>query len=101
MLTLIMPISKKGIDANLTYNVSGPRMVLVVQGATPNVYEQAFSLLNFNISKTIGDHFTMSFSMSNILNQRKAQTYIYNGQQYDFQSNTIGQTFQLGVKYNL
>ena len=88
-----------GFDANLTYNVNGPRMVLVVQGGTPNVYEQEFHLLNFNISKTLGDHFSVAFAANNLINGFKRQTYEYNGQEYDFQSNTIGSTFELGVKY--
>ncbi len=90
-----------GLEANVTYNVSGPRMVLVIQGATPNVYEQAFHSLNFNLSKTIGEHFSFTISASNLINGRKQQTYSYKGEQYDFQSNTIGRTFQIGIRYKL
>ncbi len=90
-----------GFEANLTYNVNGPRLVLVVQGATPDVYEQAFNSLNLNLSKSLGEHFILALSATNLLNDRKEQTYSYKGVQYDFQSNTIGQTFQIGVKYKL
>lgn len=89
------------IEANATYNVSGPRMVLVIQGATPNVYEQAFHSLNFNLKKSIGEHFTFWLAANNLINGRKQQTYSYKGEQYDFQSNTIGRTFKIGVKYRL
>jgi len=92
---------KSGIEANLTYNVIGPRMVLVVQGGTPNVYEQPFNLLSFNISKTLGQHFSLRFSADNILNQLKRQTYSYKGELYDFQSNTIGSVFSLSVKFTI
>jgi TonB-dependent receptor len=98
-LSFVQPVL--GIEANLTYNVNGPKLVLVVQGATPDVYEQAFNLLNFNISKTLGDHFSLYLSATNILNDRKAQTYTYKGEQYDFQSYTMGQSFVVGVKYKL
>lgn len=90
-----------GMEANLTYNVSGPKLILVIQGATPDIYQQAFNSLNFNISKSIGKHFRMGISATNILNDRKEQTYTYKGVQYDFQSYTMGQTFSLGIKYTL
>lgn len=90
-----------GLEANVTYNVNGPRMVLVIQGATPNVYEQTFNSLNLNVSKSIGKHFRISFVVKNLLNDRKEQTYTYKDVQYDFQSYTLGQTFYLGIKYTL
>jgi TonB-dependent receptor len=92
---------KVGLEANLTYNVSGPRMVLVIQGATPDVYEQAFNSLNFNINKKIGKHFKLGLYAKNILNGRKEQTYTYKDVSYDFQSYTLGQTFILTLKFTL
>jgi TonB-dependent receptor len=90
-----------GLEANVTYNVNGPRLVLVIQGATPDIYEQSFNSLNFNITKTMGKHFKIRFAARNILNDRKEQTYTFKDQQYDFQSFTLGQTFSLSIKYTL
>jgi len=90
-----------GLEINGTYNVSGSRLVLVIQGATPDVYEEAFHSLNFNVSKTLGKHFKIAFAATNVLNDRKEQTYTYKGEKYDFQSYRSGQTFSLGVKYTL
>jgi hypothetical protein len=90
-----------GMEINATYNVSGPRMVLVVKGGTPNVFVQPFNLLNFNISKTLGEHFGLKFSISNILNSLKQETQTYKDVSYDFQSFTLGTTFGLALKYTL
>lgn len=92
---------EKGWEANLTYNVIGPRMSLVIKGGTPNVFEEPFPLLNFNIGKTMGKHFTLKLSASNILNSLKRETYTYRDVKYDFQAHTIGTTFRISLKYVL
>jgi outer membrane receptor protein involved in Fe transport len=92
---------EKGWEANLTYNVIGPRMSLVVKGGTPNVFEEPFPLLNFNVGKTLGEHFTVKLSASNILNSLRWETYTFKGEKYKFQANTIGTTFGISVKYTL
>ena len=90
-----------GLEINTTYNVIGPRMTLVIKGGTPNVFLQPFNLWNFNISKTIGDHFGIKLSASNILNSRKREIQTYKDVEYDFQSNTLGTTFAITLKYSL
>lgn len=90
-----------GLELNTTYNVIGPRMTLVVKGGTPNVFEQPFHLLNFNVSKTLGKHFGIKLSASNILNSRKREIQTYKDVEYDFQSYTRGTTFGVTLKYSL
>ena len=46
-----------GIRSDLVFNVSGPKIFLITKGGLPNVYEQPFPLLDFNISKSIGEIF--------------------------------------------
>ncbi len=90
-----------GLEINTTYNVNGPRMTLVVKGGTPNVFEQPFDLLSFNISKTLGKHFGLKLFASNILNSPKLETQSYKDVEYDFQSYTLGITFGISLKYSL
>lgn len=90
-----------GLELNATYNVIGPRMTLVIKGGTPNVFLQPFNLLNFNISKTLGKHFGIKLSASNILNSRKREIQTYKDVEYDFQSFTLGTTFGITLKYSL
>jgi len=60
--------SKLGFNANLVYNVSGPKIVVNVKGSTPDIYEQPLHSLNFIANKSIGKNFTLNFKAKNILN---------------------------------
>lgn len=90
-----------GFDANLTYNVTGPKIIINVKGGTPDIYEQPFHSLNVVANKTIGDNFVLSFKAKNILNSLYKQTYTYNNQEYVYRSFTRGSLFELGVKYQI
>ena len=46
---------ESGWQSNVSYNVIGKRMVMVILGGTPNIYEQPAGLINFNISFAIID----------------------------------------------
>jgi len=50
-----------GLSANLIFNVVGERIVLVIKGGTPNIKEQPFPQLDFNIKKEIGKHLSIKF----------------------------------------
>lgn len=88
-----------GLSANLTYNVSGEKIAVVIVGATPNVYQQPFHQLDFNISKKLGNHFSLKFKAQNILNPLVKKTYTYKDEEYIFNSYKRGTTFSLGLKY--
>ena len=57
-----------GFSVNLSYNVAGSKIALVVLGATPNVFSRPVNQLDFNINKKLGKHFKMNFKANNILN---------------------------------
>jgi TonB-dependent receptor len=88
-----------GLRANLVFNVSGPKIILITKGGLPNVYEQAFPLLDFNISKDLAKNWSIKFSVKNILNSEFKQTYTYKGEEYYFLGYHPGRTFGLGVSY--
>ena len=88
-----------GLSANLSYNVSGEKIAVVIVGATPNVFQQPVHQLDFNIGKTIGEKFSLRFKAQNILNPIIKQTYEYKGDEYIFNSYRRGTTFSLGLKY--
>lgn len=92
---------ENGWDANVTYNVSGEKLAVVVISGTPNVYEQAFHSLNFNLNKQFSDKLSCRFSVKNILDQTVKRTYEYNGEEYIFNAYDPGQTFSLGVSYTV
>ena len=87
------------MSANLSYNVSGEKIAVVVVGATPNVFQQPVHQLDFNIGKKIGDKFSLKFKAQNILNPIVKQTYNYKDQEYIFNSYRRGAVFSIGLKY--
>jgi TonB-dependent receptor len=88
-----------GLSANLSYNVSGEKIAVVILGATPNVYQQPVNQLDFNINKRIGKKFSLRFKAQNILNPTIKKTYNYKDEEYIFNSYKNGATFSFGIKY--
>ena len=72
-----------GIELNIAYNISGPKLIIISQAAAPNIYEMPFNQLDFNISKKIGEHYSIKFAVKNILNEEHKTSYI-NKQVRDF-----------------
>lgn len=93
--------SKLGFNANLVYNVSGPKIVINVKGGTPDIYEQPLHSLNFVTNKSIGKSFSLSFKAKNILNSTFRQTYTYNNAEYIYRSFKRGILLELGLKYSI
>lgn len=90
-----------GLTTNLSYNVSGEKIAVVVLGATPDVYEQPFHQLDLNVGKKLGKRFTLSFKAQNILNATIKRTYTYKDKEYIFNSYKKGITFTFGLRYLL
>jgi hypothetical protein len=65
-----------GLTATLSYNLQGER--LVIAGAFkgwPDVYEMPRHLLDFKVSKRLGEHFTVSLTVRDILNAPVLRSY--------------------------
>ncbi len=90
-----------GLDTRLVYNVNGPRLSIVVQGGTPNVYELPHNSLDFIFKKKVGSKFTISFKARNILNESFVKTYSYRGKDYNYSSFKLGRSFSFGFNYSL
>jgi len=60
---------KAGLSAAISYNIQGPRLVIVsnIPKTIPDIYELPRHLLDFKLSKSIGKHFTASFKMNDVL----------------------------------
>jgi len=89
-----------GLSANLIYNVTGPRISLVTKGGTPEVFQQPFNGLDFNISKTIGKYFTLTVNADNLLNSINKEVYTYKDIDYSFFEYSTGRTFGVKLAYN-
>ena len=55
--------------------------------------------MNFNISKGLGERFSVKFAVKNILDSEHKKTYTYDNQEYIFQSHRFGRTYSFGVSY--
>ena len=90
-----------GLEASISFNVQGKRLVLVNKGATPNIYEQPRPTLDLSINKSIGKHWTVTASGRNLLDSEFRRTYDFKSKLYDYQRYKLGRTYSLGLKYNL
>ncbi len=96
--------AKLGLDANLSYNVQGKRLVVVGSGRVPDVYETPFHSLNFKISKTLGKNKRgqISFSAENLIGDEKEKIYeSFRAEHRIYELYTPGRTFSLGFSYTL
>lgn len=91
----------KKLKAALTYNISGPKLYVVVKGGTPNVFEQPRHMLGLGLSKGLGDHWKVKISAKNLLNSKSLKTYNFNGVDYTYSDYRKGQSFSVGFTYKI
>jgi len=92
---------EQGWDVNLGFNVSGEKLILVNKAATPDVYEQPFPVLDFNISKQFGNGINIKLSADNLLNPYFEQTFDFGSSTGYFRQYKIGRSFSIGLTYLL
>ncbi len=94
-----------GLLLTLSYNVQGPRLVISSNNKeVPDIYERSRSLLDFKVSKTLGKHFGVSFTIKDILNEPIRRSYKYDDGGYDvldYDKFTYGTNYNLGISYKL
>lgn len=89
-----------GLSLNAGFNISGPKLILITPGGTPDVYDQPRGALDVGLTKTLGDRFTLKAKGRNLLDPTYRQTYTFKGETYNFQQFNIGRTFTIGISYN-
>lgn len=92
-----------GLIATVSYNVQGSRLVIGSNNkATPDIYELQRHLLDFKISKKVGKHFSLSFTIKDLLNSPIKRAYIYeDGEELLFDKYRWGTNYLLGISYKL
>lgn len=86
-----------GTSLALSYNVSGPRLI-IANLAAPDVYEQPTSQLDLTLSQRIGRHLRLKFSARNLLDPEVERTYGEDGDVV-YSSYTRGRTFGVSLNY--
>lgn len=90
-----------GFSANVSYNVSGARLDIVGAAGLPDVYEQPFPTLNFNMSKSLGKFVDLMVGVDNILNSEVRITQTYQGKEFDITNYTIGRAYRFRLNFKL
>lgn len=93
-----------GLNISASYNVQGPKLAVVASTgvAAPDVYELPRHLIDLKASKNIGEHFTFSLRVRNLLNAPTVRSYKFNdGYILDFDRFNFGTIYNLGITYRL
>ena len=88
-----------GLDVNASFHISGKKIVYVLYGNTPNIYEQPRGMLNVNIAKHLKDRYHFRFSVENLLDAKLVQIQTFKGRTYSYRQNSLGRTIWLGFSY--
>jgi len=92
---------ESGWDVNIGFNVSGEKLVLVSKAATPDVYEQPFPVLDFNVSKQFKNGVIVKLSADNLINPSFEQTYAFGSSTGYFRQFKLGRSFSVSLTYLL
>ena len=99
--SLIYSEPEKNIDAALSFNVFGRRLVVVGQEGTPDVYEQPRPQLDFTISKRLENGIALRFSARNILDSVYQTSSEFKGEEYIYSKYKFGRTISAGFSYTI
>lgn len=104
VVNAILTYSFEKLKANLTvsYNIQGPRLVIAATENLPDIFELPRNIIDAKFTKQLGEHFTASFTVRDILNQPIRRAYdLKFDQELDFDRLRWGTNFQLGLTYRL
>lgn len=90
-----------GIDAIVSLNVFGRRLAVISEGKNPDVFEEARPLLDFSVSKTLTQRWSLRFSATNLLNPNYEQTMEFKGKTYILRQFQTGRNFGLSLSYKI
>ncbi|MCW3083329.1 MAG: hypothetical protein JWP12_695 [Bacteroidetes bacterium] len=92
-----------GLTATASYNIQGPRLVIGSNNKSiPDVYELPRHLLDFKVTKTFGKHFSVSFTIKDLLNSKITRAYKFDdGYNVIYDQYRWGTNYLLGVLYKL
>ncbi|MCB9231247.1 MAG: TonB-dependent receptor [Bacteroidia bacterium] len=91
-----------GLTSSLVFNVFGPRIAAVGSKGTPNIYEIPRNSLDFYVSKSLGEYWSLTFRAQNLLNPAFKRVYRRDGlPDVTFSESKRGQIFSLGFAYKI
>ena len=98
---LVYSNSEKNIDATLSFNIFGDRLVIVGQEGTPDIFEQTRPKLDFTISKKIKENLSVRLSAKNLLDPEYKLQSSFNGNDYIYSNYNLGRTISMSLSYTI
>lgn len=99
------------IVSSLTFNVFGKRLYEIGATGNPDIYEMPRPLLNYNITKTFNETWSVTLSAGNILNTKFLTQQFYKSENpntgevieetYVVERRELGRTFSIGINYKI
>jgi len=90
---------ERGFYAGLFYNVTGP-LLYAAGNLLPDLYEQPAPSLDFNLTQSFADQWSLTFRGKNLLNPIFRQTMTYAGQEVTYLAYTKGFDLSMSVNYS-
>lgn len=96
---------KGGLTSSISYNVQGPKLAVVGRGGDniTYVYEMPRHRIDMQVIKTLGEHFSASLAVRDLLNTPVRRAYRFDSgyEEVDFDHFKWGTVIRLGVSYTL
>ncbi len=89
-----------GLNSTIDFNKFGDRMT-ETNIDTPDIYESSEGMLNFNISKSFMNNFSLGFRVKNLLDSQFKKSVSYNSQEFIYQQYEVGRTYTLTLSYSI
>jgi outer membrane receptor protein involved in Fe transport len=93
--------AEQNIDATLSFNVFGERLVIVGQEGTPDIFEQARPQLDFTVSKKFAENLSVRLSAQNLLDPEYKLQSSFKGNDYIYSDYRIGRTISMSISYTI
>jgi hypothetical protein len=90
---------KLGLDVNASFHIQGKKIIYVMYGNTPNIYEQPRGMFNINLAKHFADKYHIRFSVENLLDAKLVQIQSFKGRTYSYRQHSLGRTIWFGFSY--
>jgi outer membrane receptor protein involved in Fe transport len=88
-------------NASINYNLTGEKLSENSKGGTPNIYELPRHNIGLSFRQKFLENYSLSFSISNILNTATEKVYHFEGKDYIFSKYKKGSEYSLSITYSL
>jgi len=93
---------KTGISAAVSYNVQGPKLIVVTfREINPDIYEMPRHLIDIKVAKRIGKHIHVEFKVRDLLHKPVKWAYKHNNYSNNNRIQNFGSTYLFGIGYDL